>query len=352
MRFVELSIAAQTAYAELLHSAQAHDLHRGVGRLNGSFASKRVKGRTYWYFAYRDVGGALRQLYIGPDEARVRRLIERFREEAPKSLVPLARSAAALGCGGVVPRHFRIVRRLAEYGFFHAGGVLVGTHAFLCMGNLLGVRFYDAVRTLDVDFAHAGRNISVALPANIRVDVHKALDSLEMGFLPMTEFHAGGGATYFNPRDPELRLDFLTPLARGAARSVRVPNLNVALQPLPFMEFPLQGTTQAALLCEEGAVAVNIPSPARFAVHKLIVYGERKGAQRLKAQKDLHQAAALVERLATTAPEELAEAWPDALGRGPGWRKRALQGRNALERIEAPVEGLERLAVPARKGSR
>ncbi len=31
-----------------------------------------------------------------------------------------------------------MIRRLSEYGFFRAGGVLVGTHAFLSYGNLLG----------------------------------------------------------------------------------------------------------------------------------------------------------------------------------------------------------------------
>lgn len=346
MRAAELSLAAQTAYAELLHATQARELQRSVSQLNGSFASKRIKGRTYWYFAYRDVAGDLRQLYVGPDGPRVRRLMERFRDEAPAPLAPLARSAGALGCATAVPRHFRIVRRLAEYGFFRAGGVLVGTHAFLCMGNGLGLRFAEGASTLDVDLAHAGRNISVALPANVQVDVHKALESLEMGFLPIAELQGAAGATYLNPKDPELRVDFLTPLARGGvARSVRVPNLNVALQPLPFMEFLLQDTIQAALFCNEGAVAVNIPSPARFAVHKLIVYGERKGAMRAKARKDLHQAAALTEHLASHEREALGEAWADVLSRGPGWSKRALQGRAALARMRPPVSGLERLAV-------
>ncbi|MSQ48847.1 MAG: hypothetical protein EXR30_00470 [Betaproteobacteria bacterium] len=352
MRATELSLAAQTAYAELLHATQARELQRSVAQLNGSFAAKRIKGRTYWYFAYRDVGGALRQLYVGPDSPRVCRLIKRFRDEAPVPLAPLARAAGALGCAAAVPRHFRIVRRLAEYGFFRAGGVLVGTHAFLCMGNGLGLRFTEGARTLDVDLAHAGRNISVALPANVQVDVHKALESLEMGFLPITELQGAAGATTLNPKDPESRVDFLTTLGRGGgSRSVRVPNLNVALQPLPFMEFPLQDTIQAALFCDEGAVAVNIPAPGRFAVHKLIVYGERKGALRVKARKDLHQSAALIEPLAASNPEELDQAWRDALSRGPGWVKRALQGRAALAHLEPKVQGLEWLAVPAGRES-
>jgi hypothetical protein len=234
------------------------------------------------------------------------------------------------------------VRRLSEYGFFRAGGVLIGTHAFLSLGNLLGVRFTDGSRTLDVDFAHAGKNISVALPANIQVDVQGALESLEMGFLPITEFQGKAGTTYLNPRNPQLRVDFLTSAVRSRV-SVRVPNLNVALEPLKFMEFSLEDTTQAALFSTEGAVVVNIPAPARFAVHKLIVFGERAGAKRIKAKKDLLQAAALIEVLAATQSDTLRAAWEDAMSRGPGWAKRAKEGRTALNTLTPAVAGVSLL---------
>ena len=39
------------------------------------------------------------------------------------------------------------------------------------------------------------------------------------------------------------------------------------------MEFPLEDLAQAALLAREGAVVVNIPSPARFAAHKPLMHG-------------------------------------------------------------------------------
>jgi hypothetical protein len=342
-RYVELPLSAQTAYAELFDQSRAAELHRSVAHLNGSFASKSVKGREYWYFAYRDIDGAVRQLYVGPDDERVRALIARFREQAPRPLGPMAKAAVALGCAAAVPRQFRFVRRLGEYGFFRAGGVLIGTHAFVSLGNALGIRFADGAATLDVDFAHAGGNISVALPANVKVDVHKAIDSLEMGFLPITELQGGEGGTYLNPADPELRLDFLTPMTRASDKVVRVENLNIALQPLKFMEFALENVHQAALLAEEGAVVVNVPAPARFAVHKLIVHGERAGSFRTKATKDLLQAAALIEFLADHRSEDLEDAWRDAMSRGPGWSKRSIQGRDALRRLRPAVRGIEQL---------
>jgi len=168
-RYRELPLSAQTAYAELAEAARAQDLHRSVAHLNGSFASKQVKSRKYWYFQYRDIDGKVRQLYVGPDTEPVRALLARAQEKPRKALEPLARAAIALGCERVLPRHFRIVRRLAEYGFFNAGGVLVGTHAFLATGNLLGVGWIEGARTQDVDFAHPGKNISIALPAAARL---------------------------------------------------------------------------------------------------------------------------------------------------------------------------------------
>jgi hypothetical protein len=81
----------------------------------------------------------------------------------------------------------------------------------LALGNLLGVRWTEGSTTLDVDLAHAGRNVSVALPASLRVDTHGALESLEMGLLPISELDGRIGAQYRNPRDAELRVDFLTP---------------------------------------------------------------------------------------------------------------------------------------------
>ncbi|MGE0278697.1 MAG: GSU2403 family nucleotidyltransferase fold protein [Nitrospiraceae bacterium] len=338
MRYAELSLGAQTAYAELLEQTQALEMRHHLGRLKGSFHRKKLKGRDYWYFAWRDLDGGVRFAYVGPDDERVRRLIERHAADKAASLEPRARAAIALGCAALPARHYRIVRRLADYGFFRAGGLLVGTHAFVALGNLLGVRWGDADRTLDVDFAHAGRNVSVALPANIRVDVHEALASLEMGLLPISQFGGEVGAQYRNPRDPELRLDFVTPGHRGGAKPVQIPHLNVALQPLKFMEYSLEEVTQGAVFAAEGATVVNLPAPARYAVHKLIVHGERPARERAKAVKDLHQAACLAEYFARERPRELNAAWRDALQRGPGWRKRARAGRAALLKLAPELD--------------
>jgi hypothetical protein len=331
MRYAELPLAAQTAYAELAEQTRAFETSNAIAGLVGSFQKLARKGQGYWYFAYRELDGKVRMSYVGPDDERVRALIERYRtSRRDKPLAPQARAAIALGGAPTAPKHFRIVKRLADYGFFRAGGVLVGTHAFVALGNLLGIRWTHGSSTLDVDFAHAGKNVSIALPADLKIDVHGALESLEMGLLPLTEFDGSAGAQYRNPRDPELRLDFLTSATRKG-KAVVMPELNLALEPLKFMEFSLEGTTQGCVFSSQGACTVNLPAPERYAVHKLIIHGERPVAERAKARKDLLQIASLAEYFASTGQHKTFNgAWRDALSRGPGWRKRAMEGKKAL----------------------
>lgn len=336
MRWSELSLSAQTAYAELLDRTQAFELTNALGGLVGAFHKRMLKGHEYWYFAYRDIDQKLRMAYVGPDSERIQQLVERFEaSRQDKPLAPPARMAIAAGSAPIAPKHFRIIKRLSEYGFFRAGGILIGTHAFLAMGNMLGVRWHDGAATLDVDFAHAGQNVSLALPADIQIDVHGALESLEMGLLPISQFNGKAGAQYRNPKDSELRLDFVTSMTRDGL-PVAMPKLNLTLEPLKFMEFSLEQPIQGCIFSNLGSCIVNLPAPERYAVHKLIVYGERPASQRTKSSKDLLQAASLVSYFLKNGQAEVFNsAWRDAIRRGKGWQERVEAGREALLKIEA-----------------
>jgi hypothetical protein len=271
--------------------------------------------------------------------------MQRQREAgAAQSLGPLARSALALGCTAVLPRHYRVIRRLADYGFFHAGGLLIGTHAFLAYGNMLGLRWGGQERTQDTPFAHAGKAVALVLPTDVQVKTNEAIESLAMGFLPVTGLSGKSGGTYLIPSEPEFRLDFLTPLHRGGDTPYVHPQLNITLQPLPFMEYSLERFEQAVLFSNEGTVLVNVPSPERYALHKLLVYGERSGTFRAKSGKDLAQAACLAAYLWDHRREALAEALQDLLSRGKGWVSRYKQGASALHKAYPDIEVSARLA--------
>ena len=329
--FTELPLSAQTAYAQLLDAALGADHARSIADLAGSFNAKSVKGRKYWYFQYTEPSGKLRQVYVGPDSEPVHRLMQRKSEpSAFATLRPLARSALALDCAGMLPRHYRVVRRLADYGFFQAGGVLIGTHAFLAYGNVLGVRWQAQDRMQDIDFAHAGKALALVLPGSVEVRTDQAITALNMGFLPVAGLSGKMGGTYLIPREPGFRLDFLTPLRRGGDTPFIHPQLQVTLQPLRFMEFSLEKLEQAVLFCAEGAVLVNVPDPARFALHKLLVCGERTGSFRSKSSKDLAHSAHLLSYLWEHRREQLQDALQDLLSRGKGWTSRLRQGVTAL----------------------
>jgi hypothetical protein len=119
---------------------------------------------------------------------------------------------------------------------------------------------------------------------------------------------------------------------RGGDTPFVHPQLNVTLQPLPFMEYLLEDLSQAVLISAEGAVLVNVPEPARFALHKLLIQGERKQAFRTKARKDLAQSAHLLSYLWTFREQQVRQALNDLRSRGRGWTSRLREGVRALNK--------------------
>ena len=328
-----LPASAQSAYAEVLEVARHQELSRSVEGLSGSFNKKTVKGSVYWYYQFTDAaGGRTRQLFVGRDSEELRELVARARTRDTSQVERLAKGAIALGCAATTPAHFRIVRRLNEIGFFHAGGVLIGSHAFLAYGNALGVSWGNLARTQDLDFAHDGKGIALALPAALEIDTKDAIEHLEAGFLPVPGFRPKDRtATFISRVDRTLRVDFLTPMVHNRSEVFRHDGLGVNLQPLRFLEFLLEDVDQAVILSAVGAVVATIPDPARYALHKLLVHVERRKHNPAKAVKDLQQSAALIEVLSDFRGDDLVTLWRELLGRGPGWRKRARLGFAGLE---------------------
>lgn len=345
-----LSANAQAAYSDLVDVVRREDLQRSIDTLSGSFSRKDVRGRIYWYYQATDVtSGGTRQIFVGPDTPEVKALVERSRGKDTKPVAQLANAAVALGCTSTPPVHFRIIRRLNETGLFAAGAVLVGSHAFISYGNMLGVRWKDHAYTKDIDFAHAGKAVSMALPQNLKLKTRENVEALESGFLPIPGFFPGDQTSSFASKsDATMRIDFLAPMTGGKEKPYLHEGLGVNLQPLRFLDIILVDVYQAAIVSSSGATLVSVPDPARYALHKLLVYSERRKRDLTKARKDLAQAGALLEILWDFRPEDLKTIWYQILEGGPGWRKRALDGAGALEKLYpdlAAVESLSELAA-------
>ena len=210
-RFIELPVSAATAYAQLQSAALAVELARDVSHLQGSFSTKQVKDTRQWHFSFREPGQRIRQIHVGPDNAAIRELVAKAREAAPlERLKPLAKSALALGCTPTQRKHLSVILRINAFGFFRAGGVLVGTHAFLSYANQLRLRWNGSDQTADVDFAHAGHNISIALPATVKAQPHSALTTMDEGFLPLVQYRGAAGASYRHGNKPAFQVDSLS----------------------------------------------------------------------------------------------------------------------------------------------
>lgn len=339
-----LPASAQAAFSGLDVATRQRELERCVADLPGGFTTKTVKGRTYWYYQLKNPAGSVTQIYLGPDEPPIRELIAAHgdgqRHAGVQAIRSMARAAIEYGCTPIPAAHGRVIDRLSDYGFFRAGGMLVGTHAFIAYQNHFGVRWVGGAMTLDLDFAHAGKNLSIAMQSDVRVDTRGALESLQMGFIPVVS-----QTTYKKPDEPDFDIDFLTSMGRRGDAPVHIPALNVTLQPLRFMELSMESPLPASLLLRSGSIAVNVPRPERYALHKLIVSQLRPMEMRHKASKDIAQAAHLLDYLLTEDADLVAEIWNDVVARGKSWESKLKGGLASLCRA-FPDQGFDqRLAL-------
>jgi len=157
------------------------------------------------------------------------------------------------------------------------------------------------------------------------------LASLEMGFLPVPGLSPKEPSTSFKVRGRALRVDLLTPATGRPRGPVRIHRFGAAAEPMPHLDVILEDFQSAAVI-DGGGILVNVPHPARFALHKLMVSRSRPAAMQTKSGKDVDQAAQLIRVLARDRPGDLEVAWEACARRGPGWTRAITQGLAALRR--------------------
>jgi hypothetical protein len=340
-------LVLQTTYAELLERTEASAFADAFPEA-GTFTSKTVRGTRYWYFQTGTDEGRV-QRYVGKETPELLERIARHRdarhdERERRALVStLVRS---FGMPRPLTEVGDLIAALARAGVFRLRGVLVGTIAYQTYPAMLGTRLPSAaLQTGDIDIAQF-RNVSVAVADRMppALEVLRRVDSSFQAVPHVSEnnrsvsYRAKGG----------LRVDFLTP-NEGADTDApqALPALQTDAQPLRFLDFLIHEPVPAALLHGPG-VYVHVPSPERYAVHKLIV-SSRRHAGSAKSDKDLRQAESLLDVLLKKRPHELAEAWDDAWRRGKNWREALTQ---PLGRIAPLTQPLGRIAPLTRSGLR
>jgi hypothetical protein len=325
-------LVAQTTYAELLERCANAAFDQAFTE-DGAFTAKTIKGRRYWYFQ-TGTGAARTQRYVGPETPELLAQIEHHKtarndERQRRTLVSsLLRS---YNLPGPIPRIGDIIAGLAEAGVFRLRGVLVGTVAYQTYSAMLGIRLSSSLlQTADVDIAQA-RDVSVAVQDSTP-PVIDTLRKIDKSFRDVPNASDSRRSTSYVDKDG-IRVDFLTP-TRGVNtdKPQSLPSLRT---PLPFLDYLIYQPEPAVILYNAG-IYVQVPAPARYAVHKLIV-SRRRPEGFAKRDKDLLQAEALFAVLAEQRPHELQLAWQEAYKRGPTWRRLLTEG---LGRLEASVRDL------------
>jgi hypothetical protein len=330
-------LQVRTAYADVLDRLE--DLTAGnvmASLTSCSLVVKEIGGREYLYAQGRVADGTVRQIYLGPNDARaqaVRERLGRAKANTEAERADIGTTAKFLRNAGVPaldPVEWRVVNALAQDGVFRVGGVLVGTIAYRCMAGLLGVKLPSATAmTADVDIA--AKTVPIAIIPEV-VCPQSALERLEMGFSPMMDVDPALHGTRFKAREGEFKVEFLTPLTGPeTGQRFEIRQLGVAATPLRFLDYLIEDTAPAAALGRR-PVLVQVPSPARYAVHKLIVSQERRRSP-LKSQKDLQQSFELQTALLQIDPVGLSEALENARRRGRGWARRVAAGTEAMQRL-------------------
>jgi hypothetical protein len=322
-------LVVQTTYAELLERCASTAFSDAFPE-DGTFTSKAINGRRYWYFQVRTAKGRA-QRYVGPESPELLERIGHHREardderERRALVSTLVRS---FGLPPPIPQIGDIVAALARVGIFRLRSVLVGTVAYQSYSAMLGIRLPGALlQTNDIDIAQF-TNVSVAMGDQTppMLEVLKAVDKT---FREIPHTSARRGVTSYTAKGG-LRVDFVTPNEGPDTDDPQsLPALQTDAQPLRFLDFLIHEPVQAVILHGPG-IYVLVPAPERYAVHKLIL-AQRRPPGVAKRDKDLQQAEALIEALAQKRPEELKLAWEEAHERGPKWRKLLLHGMSRLD---------------------
>ncbi len=160
--------------------------------------------------------------------------------------------------------------------------VLVGSWCLVLYRDYFkGVGTVPAVRTRDMDFL-----VPSAAAIHKTVDVPELLKDL--GFI--TGFRGAKGVMMLE--HPELMIEFLVPeRGRGSEGLQDLPKLKMNAQALRFMGIPIMMIVRL----DFGGVLVNVPHPAAFALHKLLIAPRRRNVE--KKRKDLNAAALVLDLL-------------------------------------------------------
>ena len=300
-------------YSELMQQC----VHPAPDGANISFKSKIVAGKRYWYL-FISLGSRRSEHYLGEETTELLDKIEEERElweSTEDDRVARQRLVAMLLAGGATTTPVyegKVIALLERSGLFLVGGIVIGTLAFRAYANMLGVIWHSELQTRDIDLA-SDYNYRIVVPRSKRpIDLPNLLLDSGMGFLEVPALNRKSPSTKFKIFGQELAVELLTPMrGRDTAKPIEIPGLAAFAEPIRFLDYLLEDIQPAVLLYKHG-VLINVPAPARFAFHKLVVSQRRRASDVEKIKRDLMQAEQLFEVLIEGRPGDLILAYEAA----------------------------------------
>lgn len=318
-------------YSELMQQC----IHPAPDGSNISFKSKKIAGQRYWYL-YISLGNRQSEHYLGKETSELLHKIDEEKKlwESTKDDRQLrARLVAMLLAGGATEtpnNEGKVIALLEKSGMFLAGGVVIGTLAFRSYANMLGVVWYSQLQTRDIDLA-SDSNFPVVVPRRKEtINLSDILFNSGMGFIEVPALDRKSPSTKFKIQGQELSVELLTPMrGRETAKPVKIPELSAFAEPVRFLDYLLDDI-QAAILLYKHGVLINVPAPARFAFHKLVVSQRRRSGDVEKIKRDLAQAEQLFEILAEGRPGDLILAYEAAEKMGEKFMAQLVSGMKLI----------------------
>jgi hypothetical protein len=333
------------------HSPRAQAAYHDLRRLLMDDAASTIigtpqklvrNGRGYWYDLHR-IGTSVRNRYIGEDSPEMSDRMARHVELAANAKaraeerMRLVRTLRAEGLASLDRTTGSLLAGMERAGVFRLGGTVVGTQAFKLYEGELAVRLgeSDLTQTGDIDIAQF-EHLSLALGDKVEENLAETFKALDFDPIPGVRTTS---VWRWRQTTSTALVEFLTPSFRPEEDIRELPALGVAAQSLHFLNYLIAEPIKAAALYRSG-VLVQIPRPEAYAIHKLIVANRRSGPDQLKSRKDRAQAALLIEALTEDRPDELREAYEDALSRGPQWRAHIEATLNRMPETAAKLAAL------------
>lgn len=291
--------ASLIQYQDALRAA--HEQPQVFAGTPGTLRQRTQGGRQYWVRQYISADGRKTDDYIGPvesiDAARVQSM--QYHIAQAQSLAEASGRLRLLGFQRIDRKPAAVLGALFNAGLFEAGLTLVGSHAYGILLNELGIQA-ATYQTRDVDVARS-TPLAIALPA--QRDFLALLNESGLGFVPVPGMPSSTPSSSFKQPVPgELLVDLLVPGKPDAlGKVVAVKELHTHAQAIPYLDYLLGERLRTAALSPVGIVPVWVPSPERFALHKMLSSQSRR--QDLgKAGKDREQAAVIIAALEAQFP--------------------------------------------------